>query len=66
MNLPPPTAYITFTQPCLGLWLISLNGEHVGTVAGNGTIGFTARDTDYRFVGRDDGSPEAAMRSFSR
>jgi hypothetical protein len=61
MKLRPPSARITFTQPYQGFWLISFDGRRVGTVEGDGVVGFTARDIDYRFIGRDNFSAKAAM-----
>ena len=64
MKRPPLSAGISFTQPYEGLWLISLFGRHVGTVEGNSVVGFTARDIDYHFIGRDTVSAKAAMQAW--
>jgi len=52
---------ISFTQPYEGIWHVSLDGKHVGTVNGDSVAGFTARDTEYHTVGRGYASTEAAM-----
>ena len=66
MKHQPLSAVITFTKPHQGLWLISLYGRRVGTVEGNSVIGFTARDIDYHFIGRDNVSAKAAMQAWGR
>jgi hypothetical protein len=58
------SAGITFTKPNQGVWLISLYGRRVGTVEGNSVIGFTARDIDYHFIGRDKASAKSAMQAW--
>ena len=65
MKHQPLSAGITFTNPHQGLWLISLYGRRVGTVEGNSVIGFTARDVDYHFIGRDNVSAKVAMHSWA-
>ena|ERR1035437_723315 len=65
MKHPLLSAGITFTRPYQGLWLISLYGKRVGTVEGNSVVGFTARDIDYHFIGKDNVSAKAAMHAWA-
>ena len=65
MKHQPLSAVITFTKPHQGLWLISLYGKRVGTVEGNSVVGFTARDIDYHFIGKDNVSAKAAMHAWA-
>lgn len=55
---------LSFTQPYLGIWYVYLAGRRVGTVNGDGSVGFTARDMEYRAIGRDFVSAEAAMQAW--
>jgi hypothetical protein len=55
---------ITFTQPYQGIWYVYLDGTRVGTVNGDSMLGFTARDTEYRSIGRGYVSAEAAMQAW--
>ena len=63
MKRPPLSAGITFIQPHEELWLIRLYGKRVGTVEGNSEVGFTARDIDHHFIGRDNVSAKTAMQT---
>jgi len=64
MKHQPLSAGITFTNPHQVLWLISLYGRRVGTAEGNSVIGFTARDIDYHFIGRDQANAKSAMQAW--
>jgi hypothetical protein len=63
MIQPPLKAGITFTQPSPWVWRVSLDGERVGTVYGDGEVGFTARDISFHSIGRGYVSAEAAMQA---
>lgn len=65
MTQPPLDPGITFTQPSRWVWHVSFHGERVGTVNGDGMLGFTARDVDHHSIGRGYVSAEAAMRAWS-
>jgi hypothetical protein len=54
-------AGITFTRPSQWTWHVSLDGKQVGTVNGDISCGFTARDTAYRSIGHAYLSVEAAI-----
>jgi hypothetical protein len=64
MKHRPLSPGITFTQPYEGLWLIDMYGSRVGTVEGNSVDGFTVRDLDYHFIGRNNVSAKAAMQAW--
>jgi hypothetical protein len=55
---------ITFVQPYEGIWYVYLEGRRVGTVNGDSVMGFTARNTDYRSIGRGYANAEAAMQAW--
>ena len=61
MKRPPPRAGITFTQPSRWEWEISLDGTYVGTVNGDSSCGFIARDIDHHSIAHGYVSLEAAM-----
>ena len=54
---------ITFTKPSQWVWHVSLDGKHVGTVNGDDSCGFIARDIDYRSIGHGYVSAEAAIQA---
>ena len=56
---------ITFTRPSPWLWNVSLAGKHVGTVNGDSSCGFIAKDLEDHAIGHGYGSAEAAMQSLS-
>jgi hypothetical protein len=64
MTQPPLDPGITFTQPSRWVWHVSFHGKRVGTVNGDGMLGFTARDVDHHSIGRGYVSAEAAMRAW--
>jgi hypothetical protein len=55
---------ITFVQPYEGIWYVYLDGMRVGTVNGDSVMGFTARNTDYRSIGRGYANAEEAMQAW--
>lgn len=63
MQPPLISAGITFTQPSRWVWHVSLDGKHVGTVNGDSSCGFTARDLDHRSIGHGYISAEAAIQA---
>ena len=60
---PPLNAGITFTQPSQWVWHVSLEGNHVGTVNGHSSCGFTASDIESRPIGHGYISAEAAIQA---
>jgi hypothetical protein len=63
MSQPPLNVGITFTQPSPWVWHVSLDGKHVGTVNGDSSCGFIARDIDYHSIGHGYVSAEAAIQA---
>ena len=63
MTQPPVNAGMTFTQPSPWVWRVSLDGKRVGTVYGDGVVGFTARDINFHSIGRGYVSADAAMQA---
>jgi len=63
MTQPSLDAAITFTRPSQWTWHVSLDGEYVGTVNGDRSCGFTARDTRHRSIGHAYLSVEAAIQA---
>jgi hypothetical protein len=63
MTQPPVSAGITFTQPSPWVWRVSLDGKRIGTVYGDGVVGFTARDINFQSLGRGYVSADAAMQA---
>lgn len=61
MMHPPLSSRITFTQPSPWVWHVWLDDNRVGTVNGDGLVGFTARGNDHRTIGQSFLSAEAAM-----
>ena len=61
MTQPVLDAGITFTRPSQWTWHVSLDGEYVGTVNGDNSCGFTARDTKHRSIGHAYLSVETAI-----
>ena len=62
---PPDRTDITLTEHSPWVWHVYLQGEHVGTVSGDGVDGFTARDIDHRSIGHGYLSAEAAMQAWA-
>jgi hypothetical protein len=60
---PPPSAGISTTKPSRWVWHVNFDGKHVGTVSGDTSCGFTARDGDYRSIEHGYVSLEAAIRA---
>ncbi len=55
---------ITSTRPFHWVWRVHLDGRRVGTVYGaHQGVGFTARDNDFRLIGRGYASAEVAMQA---
>jgi len=54
---------ITFTHPSKWVWHVSVDGKHVGTINGDSSCGFTARDIDHHSIAPDYVSLEAAMQA---
>jgi len=52
---------ITFTKPSQWVWHVSFEGKQVGTVNGDDSCGFIARDIDCRSIGHGYVSAEAAI-----
>jgi hypothetical protein len=63
MRQPSFDAGITFTRPSQWTWHVSLDGKRVGTVNGDASCGFTARDTAHRSIGIGYLSVEAAIQA---
>jgi hypothetical protein len=63
MLQPPLDVGVTFTQPSQWVWQVSLDGKRVGTVNGDSSCGFTARDLNYRSIGHGYFSAEAAIQA---
>lgn len=63
MKQPPLNAVITFTQPSQWVWHVSLDGKRVGTVNGDNSCGFIARDVDYHSIGYGYFSAAAAIQA---
>jgi hypothetical protein len=66
MMQPSLNAGVTFTRPSQWTWRVSLDGRHVGTVNGDSSCGFTARDTEYRSIGHGYLSAESAIQACAR
>jgi hypothetical protein len=60
----PLNGGITFTKPSQWVWQVSLNGKRVGTVNGDESCGFTARDVEHHSIGHGYFSAEAAIQAF--
>jgi hypothetical protein len=63
MTKPSLDAGITFTRPSQWTWQVSLDGKRVGTVNGDPSCGFTARDTGHHSIGIGYLSVEAAIQA---
>jgi hypothetical protein len=63
MTPPPLSAGITFTRPSPWVWQVSLDGKQVGTVNGDPSCGFTARDVEHHSIGHGFISADAAMQA---
>lgn len=63
MLQPSPTVGITFTRPSRWVWHVSLDGKRVGTVKGDVSCGFTARDLKHHSIAHGYVSLEAAMQA---
>ena len=63
MMKPPLDVDITFWKPSQWVWHVSLDGKHIGTVNGDDSCGFIARDIDYRSIGHGYVSAEAAIQA---
>jgi hypothetical protein len=63
MTKPSLDAGITFTRPSQWTWQVSLDGNRVGTVNGDPSCGFTARDTGHHSIGIGYLSVEAAIQA---
>ena len=63
MASPPLPARITFARPSPWVWQVSLDGEQVGTVNGDPSCGFTARDLEQQPIGHGFISADAAMQA---
>ena len=63
MTPPPLPAGITFTRPSPWVWQVSLDGRQVGTVNGDPSCGFTARDLEHHPIGHGFLSADAAMQA---
>jgi hypothetical protein len=61
MMQPPLDVGITFTKPSQWVWHVSFDGKHIGTVNGDDSCGFIARDIDYRSIGHGYVSADAAI-----
>lgn len=65
MSQPQLNVDITFTRPSQWLWNVSVGGKHVGTVNGDISCGFIAKDLKDHPIGHGYCSAEAAMGSLS-
>jgi len=63
MMQPPPNVGITFTQPSRWVWHVSLDGNRIGTVNGDNSCGFIARDINHRSIGHAYFSADTAMQA---
>jgi hypothetical protein len=63
MTQPSLDAGITFTRPSKWTWHVSRDGQQVGTVNGDTSCGFTARDTEHHSIGHAYLSVEAAIQA---
>ena len=61
MMQPQLNVDVTFTRPSPWVWHVSLDGKRVGTVNGDPSCGFTARDTGHHSIGIGYLSVEAAI-----
>jgi hypothetical protein len=64
MTQPPIDEGIKLTPHTPWVWHVSSAGKRVGTVTGDGVVGFTARDVNHDAIGQVYVSAEAAVQAW--